>query len=330
MKITDFVLAYFAIFLSVFVVIEIQYEKTKTYIEYDHFHEGAFTTATQDAIHILRTNVKPSLEAGYDSYKINPVNPQPAFDTFVQSLAVNYRVKNEYTINQMLRYIPVFAILDYDGLLLNVYKPYKDKRGDEVVERVWLPKIPLSYADNEGNIINFTIDEDLEVYDKDLNEWYFGKRAELAKDPEITIPLLKDEKEFDQIRRQTIVGIVQENLAYYINEHNVYTKALDVTYKFAIPLIPQEDWYNTVDDISIFAFVQGYPYKVDTKAYNEYAFVGTRLHYKNPIYAGVVNNERRFWYKSCDFNYKANEIYSTKKQAAAAGYRELSCLNINK
>lgn len=329
MKITDFVLAYFAITLTFFVAIEIRYDKTKTYIEYDHFHEAALTTATQDAIHVLRNNVNPLLEAGYESYKVNPAHPQSAFDTFVQTLAVNYQVKDKYSINQMLRYIPVFAVLDYDGLLLNVYKPYKDTSGDNVYERVWLSKIPLSYADNEGNIINFTVDEDVEVFDVELNEWFFGKRAELAKDEEITIPLLKNAQEFDQIRRQTIVNIVQENLAYYINEHNVYTKALDVTYKFAMPLIPQEDWYNTVDDISIFAFIQGYPYKVDTKSYNEYAFVGTRLHYKNPIYAGIVNNERRYWYKSCNFNYKADEIYSTKKQAAAAGYRELSCLNPN-
>lgn len=329
MKITDFVLVFFTLFLPIFVAIEIHYDKTKTYIEYDHFHEGAFTTAAQDAVHILRTNVNPLLEAGYESYKINPAHPQPAFDTFVQSLAVNYQVKDKYAINQMLRYIPVFAVLDYDGLLLNVYKPYKDTRGDNAYERVWLSKIPLSYADDEGNIINFTVEEDIEVFDTELNEWFFGKRAELAKDGEITIPLLKNAQEFDQIRRQTIVNIVQENLAYYINEHNVYTKALDVTYKFAMPLIPQEDWYNTVDDISIFAFIQGYPYKVDTKSYNEYAFVGTRLHYKNPIYAGIVNNERRYWYKSCNFNYKADEIYSTKKQAAAAGYRELSCLNPN-
>ncbi len=329
MKITNFVLVFFSIFIPTFVATDILYDKTNKYIEYDHSHEVAFTTATQDAIHNLRTNVNPLLEAGYESYKINPVHPQPAFDTFVQTLAINYQVNDEYSINQMLRYIPVFAVLDYDGLLLNVYKQYKDARGDNVYERVWLSKIPLSYADSEGNIINFTVDEDIEVFDTELNEWFFGKRAELAKDEEITIPLLKNAQEFEQIRRQTIVNIVQENLAYYINEHNVYTKALDVTYKFAMPLIPQEDWYNTVDDISIFTFIQGYPYKVDTTPFNEYAFVGTRLHYKNPIYAGVVNNERRYWYKSCNYNYKADEIYSTKKQAAAAGYHELSCLNPN-
>ncbi|MBD8523756.1 hypothetical protein [Lysinibacillus fusiformis] len=329
MKITDFIFYYLIVAISTFFIVEATVDNTKTFAKINHQHEAAFTIATQDAINILRTNVQPKLQFGYESYKINPANPQPALDTFLQSLAINYGVEDKINADYLSRYVPVFAIVDYDGLLLNVYKKYQGHNGEEL-DRVWLPKIPFSYSDDEGNVVNFTIDEDIEVYDSGINEWFYGKREEVIRDGEVTVPLLNNQNEFDQVRRTTIVNVLQENLAYYINEHNVYSKGLDVTYKFALPLIDQEDWYNTVDDISILAFMQGNPYKYADDVYHEYAFVGARLNKTDQIKAGIVNGERRFWYASCGFIHKATELYSTKKQAAAAGYRELSCLNPTK
>lgn len=327
MKITDFILIFIIITLPIFFIVEAKAENTKTFVEVNHHNDAAFTNATHDAINILRTNVEPKLQSGYDSYKVTPVNPQPAFDTFLQSLALNYAVENKISIDVLSRYVPVFSVVDYDGLLLNVYKPFKNGENVNVVDRVWLPKIPFSYSDDDGNVINFTIDEEVEVFDIDLQEWFSGTRTELLS--EVTIPLLNDAELFDQTRRSTIVHTLQENLAYYINEHNVYTQQLDVTYKFYFPLIPQEDWYNTVDSISILTFFQGYPYRMADSVYHEYAFVGTRLDRTNTILAGTVDGEKRFWYKSCRFTHISDEIYSTKKQAAQAGYRELSCLNSN-
>jgi hypothetical protein len=94
-----------------------------------------------------------------------------------------------------------------------------------------------------------------------------------------------------------------------------------------MPLIPKEDWYNTVDDISILAFFQGYPSQLDTVFYHKYAFVGSRLNFKDRILAGEVDGYKRFWYESCEFPYQADEIYSSKRDAAKNGYSEIDCLN---
>lgn len=327
MKLPHFLILFIIIYSGPLFFTEYRYQYTKKTMEENHKHELSMTTATHDAVNILRTNVKTELENGYDSYKINPVNPQPAFETFMHSLALQYRVEMKDSMDRLARYVPVFAVVDYDGLLLNVYKEYKDTRGDVVLDRVWLPKIPFSYLDNEGNIINFTIDEEVEVYDIDLGEWFEGTRKELVDDPEITVSFLEDKETFHNVRRTTIVNTLQEQLAYYINEHNVYTKHLDVTYKFMLPYIPKEDWYNTVDDISILAFFQGYPSILENVFYQQYAFVGTRLQFNDRILAGNVNGYKRFWYESCGYSYKALEMYSSKKDAAANGYSELSCLN---
>lgn len=325
-------LSHLTIFFVIIVIIPIMYAEykysySKKTMEINHKYEANLTAAAQDAIHVLRNNALPALQNSYESYNINPVNPQPAFDTFIDTLAINFGIEDDISKQLLSQYIPAFAVVDYDGLLLNVYKEYIDTRGDLVFNRTWLPKISFTYTDEEKNIINFTIDEQVEVYDVGLQEWIQGTRQELADDNEITIPLLKDSEDFDATRRITILNVIQEQLAYYINEHNVYRKYLDTTYTFTLPYIEQEEWLNTINDISILAFLQGYPMKYANQTYNKHAFVGTRLNFMDRIYAGIVNGERRFWAEHCNFPYTQEEIYSNKRDAAANGYSELSCLN---
>ncbi|WP_066298021.1 hypothetical protein [Bacillus sp. FJAT-29937] len=326
MKTTDFAIIFIIIVLPLLVFSQWRSEDTNAFAKLNHQYEGAMTIASHDAIDQLRLNVKPNQEAGYDSMKFNRVNPEPAFDTFIHSLALNFDVKDEVTKDLMARYVPVFAILDYDGALLNVYQEIINGEGHKELKRVWLPKIPFSYHDNEGNVISFTLDDYVMVYDADIKEWVKGKREWIKND--VTIPLLHDPVQFNQIRRDTIVNTFQNELAYYINEHNVYTKQLGITYKFTLPLIPQEDWYNTIDDISIFTFFQGYPYERGEGTFNQYALAGSRLFKADVIHAAIVDGQKIFFNKSCGFPYVVEEIYPNKKEAARAGYTEKSCLNV--
>lgn len=327
MKLTHYIIIFIIIISPLVFLAESRYSYTKETMELNSKYEASMTAAAQDAIHVLRTNVRPQLQNGYESYKINPTNPQPAYDTFIKTLALNYDLTDSLSIKNLELYVPVFAVVDYDGLLLNIYKEYTNERGEVIFERKWLPKVAFAYEDPEGNILNFTIDENLEVFDADLKEWYEGTRTDLLQDEEITIDLLHDAELFDSVRRTTIVNILQEHIAYYLNEHNVYQKRLPMTYKFVMPLIDNEDWYNTVDDISILAFFQGYPSNFSDHTYNKYAFVGSKLNYKYRIFAGEVEGVKRYWQENCNYPYTPTEIYSSKKDAARNGYSELSCLN---
>lgn len=326
MKITEFTVIYIIIILPLLIFAQWRAEDTNTFAKVNHQYDGAMTVATHDAIEQLRTNVKPSFEAGYHSMKFNRANLEPAFQTFIHSLSINFGVKDDVTKELMAHYVPVFAVLSYDGALLNVYQEFTNAEGMKELKRVWLPKIPFSYHDEFGNIVSFTLDDYVSVYDANLKEWVNGKREWIKDD--VSIPLLHDADLFDRIRRDTIVNTFQEELAYYINEHNVYTKRLGITYKFALPLISQEDWYNTVDDISIFAFFQGYPYQRGEGAFNQYALAGSRLFKADVIQAATVDGQKIFFNKSCGFPYPVEEIYPNKKEAARAGYMEKSCLNI--
>ncbi|MEX3624893.1 hypothetical protein [Viridibacillus arvi] len=490
MKITSLNIVYIIIMIPLLLYAQWRTEDTSKLTQLNKQYDSALTTASQDATKVLRTNVVPQLEAGYSSLKINPANSDVALKTFLHTLALNFELEDENSVDVLSQYIPVFSVLEYDGLSLNVFQESKDKDNNKIVKRTWLPKVPFSYSDKQGNIINFTIDQNVEVYVASLNEWFEGTREDVLNDitvdlnigeleeessdnqpnlairsgsekekevltvsknitsklydrlseetktsvskvlpkkiytrfieslkqsesefdipadildelmntlsddlfdkvivelatvgknedktscqngnvseecfsskgssngstheineatttskdkkariiedtPKITndklsILLLANEDEFEQVRKQTIVSTMQEEFAYYINVHNTYTKQLDINYEFAIPLISQEDWYNTVDDVGVFAFIQGYPFKRVNDVYNQHAFAGARIFRSEVIFGSTVDNKKVFYNKSCGFDYKATEIFNTKKEAAKEGYREMSCLN---
>ncbi len=324
MKITDFLIIFLIIIFPLMIFAQWRAEDTNTFAKLNHQYDGAMTVAANDSADQLRINAKPNFESGYTSEKFVNVNKEMAYDTFIQTLSLNFNSEDAVTQDLLARYVPVYGILEYDGFSMNVYNEI-NKGTTTLLERTWLPKLPFSYSDPSGNVIQFTLDEYVSVYDAVQKEWYEGEREEVAKD--VTVDLLNDATRFDKVRRDTIVQTLQDNLAYQINEHNVYTKSLGITYKFTLPLIPEEDWYNTVNDIGIFAFFQGYPYERVGGIYNQFAFVGTRIDRNEVYYATKLNNQKVFYAGSCGFNHSVIESYPSKKAAAKAGYSEISCLN---
>lgn len=698
MKITSFFIITFIIMFPLLCYSQWRAEDVSVYTRLNKQYDTAITTATQDAVTILRRTSVGQDEAGYASSKENPADKDAALKTFLQTLSVSFQTNNANTIDLISRYVPAFAVLENDGLSLSVFQHSSDKKGNDILKRQWMPKVPFSYTDKEGNIINFTIDQDIEIYVKSLDEWYEGTREEVMdlikdevhyddpdtskitlldrlsdsllkrlkeglsddlykrltdslksistideldeelqdeisevdynllsdlivaltpkdiEDPEneatqppvfeepesdadtlrarLTLqtkaelraalpeelfneliemlgkyksefdiepaivdkvqakvsddlfirfltdiatptdgqlsdsvcerptedkseekensssaitkasnpikdnpvykilgnltdkdtasptetngmdavvgtqtdgdtdteagievtppndettdnddsteepepsdgentevgdntptddnteddnntpsddntgdsntgeknpsdeeidvsppptenenPYLPDVKEddevvddghyeckddttneddnltkpdepntdkepvieetpaifilnnkdyFERVRKQVIVSVMQDQFAYYINQHNTYTRQLGITYKFSLPLISKEDWYNSVDDDGIFAFVQGVQFSRGDYTYSSHAFAGARLLKKNKIYGATVDHKKVYYSESCKFKYDATEIFNSKKEAAKNGYREVSCLN---
>lgn len=299
-------------------------EDTNTFAKLNHQYDGAMTLASRDSADQLRVNAKPNFESGYASEKFVNINKEEAYNTFIHTLALNFETEDEVSKDFLARYVPVFGIVEYDGLSLNVYQNIT-KGNERLMERKWLPKLPFTYSDSAGNIVQFTLDEYVTVYDAAQKDWYEGKREAIKDD--VTISLLNDADLFDKVRRDSIVNVLQENLAYQINQHNVYTKGLGITYKFTLPLISEKDWYNTVDDVGIVSFFQGYPFTRGEGTFNRFAFAGSRLARTEHYLATTVDNRKVFYAASCDYKYPAVESYASKKMAAKAGYSELSCVN---
>jgi hypothetical protein len=291
-------------------------------------YDGALTTASQDAAESLKLNASPQMEYGYFSKYFSNINKEASYETFMKTLSINFGVLDPIKKHALQYYIPIYSIVEYDGLSVYRFEEV-GTGGSKSLIRVWQPKIPFTYTDPTGNIFRFTLDDYVYVFDtfadENKGEWIEGKREELAEFSEVA--LLGDPDKFDRIRRSSIIQTIENQLNYEINHHNQITTTAGITYKFALPVITEEEWYNTIDDVGILAFLQGYPLHRLDRTYNQYAFAGSRLLKTETIYATIDDGVPIFWEERCNFSYPKTEVYSSKGDAAKAGYREVSCLN---
>lgn len=327
MKITiNFAIAFVLIFFPFYYVLDARTNDLKLVAQLEDQYDVALKTAAQDASFVLNLNELQEYEAGYQSAKFFKANKELAIDTFFKTLYLNFGVKDDY-IGQgaLASYIPAVVILDYDGYYLYTIREYNNREGTTEMKHMWSPKKPYAYTDPQGNSMNFTLDSYVYAYDATNRKWIEGYQWELQN--KTSIQVLNNANQFDEARRSWIVTNVQNDLAYFINKHNEYMTKNGVSYTFKLPLIPKEDWVNTIDDIGIMAFIQGIP--IGDQFYNNYAFGGGRL-IKNPVIYGAVDPQTglKYYYRdSCSYPYRIEEAFSSEKEAAAAGYFPKECFN---
>lgn len=325
MKLDNLTLIFIPIFLIFMIFQQIGLNEVKAVNDEKRTYDSYLTTASQDAVTALSTNANPSFEHFYMSDKYSAVNKEAAYNTFLKSINLNFNVNDKYKEDELARYIPLFAVLEYDGISLNKFQTYK-KGSMTYSERMWMPKIPFTYTDQSGNIFQFTLDDYIKVYDSYNDEWFEGWVDEVKL--EANVLLLNDKEKLERIRKRTIVDTLQKQFEMTINDHNRFAKKQGIAYTFALPVIDDETWYNSIDDIGIYTFFQGYPYFKIDKMYNHYAFVGARIKKNERIIGTTLDEGRKVFYEeNCNFSYPKEEVFSTKAEAAKAGYSEKSCLN---
>lgn len=136
---------------------------------------------------------------------------------------------------------------------------------------------------------------------------------------------LKEASEFHKKRREVIIKLVQDVLQQEINEHQTYARTKGSTYNFMLPEIADEDWTNSINDISVMSFIQGMPIGVKSY-YNNYALGGSRIVETDYIYATPdkyyhsVRCKRVRNFLNDNTNQDVENIYVNRVEAARAGY----------
>jgi hypothetical protein len=324
MKITNWGILLVVLLLPLFVMNNINVAQQKFSLHTEEQYNAAIDTAVRDAARALMFNEKQQFEAGYGSVKKYRANKEEAVQTFFHTLYLNFNVEDDpYVQGTLQRYIPVMAVIDYDGYWIYAPEEYSGTGGYTELKHVWKPKQPFAYKDASGNSLAFTLDDTVTAYDKAKNRWERGRRAAVAS--RVSIPLLNNADTFDSVRRTTIIQSLQKDLEFYINSYNAYSKQYGIAYTFTLPTISDEEWNNTVDDIGFLAFVQGMP--LGDKAYNKYALGGARIVKKPAIYGTVVNGIPYYYSSTCKFSYTPKETFGSEKEAAEHGYYPLRCAN---
>lgn len=225
--------------------------------------------------------VDNAIEAGMDrlveldSGKARILNKEEAVNKFFDSLYINFDVMENKNLKNKLRgYVPVVAVVLEEGFYV-----YYDKTvhvdGEKQILKDFSKFYPYFYEE-KGIEYYFTLTDYIRIIDKSSGEKYGGKHQDLVE----IFPqsFLGIEEEYQRIRRNTIISLIMEQLSYYTTEHNKIAKHYGINYHFSLPVIPKEDWYRTIDDISLIALFQGYPYGNGiTGTYNRFAVAGARI-----------------------------------------------------
>ncbi|MFI2855778.1 hypothetical protein ACH6EH_01410 [Paenibacillus sp. JSM ZJ436] len=324
MKITDFAILFTAVFAPFFLGLSLQGHELEETAYLEMKYNAALKAAVQDAGYMLHDNAEPQYEAGYESLKTLKINKEKALDTFSQTLYRNFGIHEDVLAQGALwTYIPAVAIIDEDGFYVYSTELIPSAAGETLLKQFWSSKIPFAYTDDQGNYIQFTLDRQVKAYQAGSGILYEGMQDELVG--QSSIPLLNDSVQFEAVRRTTIVHTLQSSLASLIARHNEAARSYGITYQFTLPLLSEEDWLNTIDDIGVMAFIQGMP--LGSGYFNNYAFGGGRL-IKKPVYFGTsdpVYGQRLFYRDSCVVPYSPQEVFFSRKAAAKAGYKEVDC-----
>jgi hypothetical protein len=184
----------------------------------------------------------------------------------------------------------------------------------------------MPYAYQDGNLIySFTLGTYVTLYNKSTNEIYEGEYKDLAA--QFPGSIMTNDETYNTIRRNAIIGAIEQSMNYYINLHNRIAYQYGITYQFWLPQIDKTDWYRTIDDISMLVVFQGYSYiPASRDTYNRYALGGARIT-KSKVYYISEENGLRYYHKAeCLLANMSSYAYYTKEECALEGaYPCLEC-----
>lgn len=277
MKHINLSIVFVLIMVSVFLVLN---QKTDTVIAITKLqvqYNNAIDNAVEDAF--LQVVDQDSIES-------TSIDFASVTDSFFRYLAWNLGLEAESRRAKMLtNYVPIIAYIVNDG----IYLAYQRVAGEsELLEQStelnggeWNTSIHISeripFEDlTDTYQIQYTLTDYISIINIKTKEEYEGYYGDLVEQfPEL---LPSNMEEFDKERRLIIINCIKDSMNTYIEKFNTIAKKYGIKYQFSLPNIEEEEWYRTVDDISMLVLFQGYPYGNDTLGYyNRMALGGARV-----------------------------------------------------
>jgi hypothetical protein len=315
MKITDIAIFAFILLFPFSLAMDYNQKKSIAAIETKSIYEQALRIASEDATKALLTSTDEDGEDIEDKLK-NP-NLDVALERFNETMYINLNLKGDKLGQDALKsFLPVKLVVAYDGYFLNVWESVIDHMGRKQVVDIWLPKKFFVYYEASTNLIfNFTITDKVSIYDVSAGTYIEGKRADM----ELLYPssVVLKSTNFDNIRRQTIVEIINNDLELYSIKYNYIAKKFGYGYNFSIPVVSKNDWNNTIDGITFMAFLQGVPVPNTDIQINTYAFCASSL--KN-IHFYYGTSDMLYHKEECSVLTNKDIKFQNRKDAASEGY----------
>ena len=287
MKITDLALVFVAILLPIIIIVYVNVSYTIKAEEQEMFYKKVINIATEDAASQMKEveNTDTENDYGYSGLQNSKVsiNANIAKDAFLNSLYNNFGIKGNDAAQRYLQtFIPVIAILDYNGVYIS-----SEEKINNTIEHVIKPKKYYTYSYSiVKNGSNFEMIDGLAT-SGDIREYHTieftmddyithrGCSAKTNTNYETKSFYISDSNNNDDLcrvdssfketvverllekRRSVIIATIVNQISYYTDAANKYAKNAGIDYTFVFPTITNEEMSSAINNVGIFAFVQG-------------------------------------------------------------------------
>ena len=128
-----------------------------------------------------------------------------------------------------------------------------------------------------------------------------------------------------EVKDEVIIKTITDEVAYAVNQNNFYASQAGITYDFVFPTVEQEEMKSYINDVGIFAFMQGL--SIGNKYLNSKAYSVSRLELTTKYYLTLAkdNSERNLYHATTKCKKYNDQIhtdiipeYLTTKQQAAS------------
>jgi hypothetical protein len=253
------------------------------------------------------------------------IDPDFAKEIFFKTLKVNFEMPDTFlSTTQLSRYVPAMVSIEQDGFSVLAQTEFTNGNGMKERQLIWQPKEPYTYQKGDY-IYRFYLDDRLEIYTRDLSQFYKGSYESLKEKEDLTDSILSNEEEYNAIKNRVIIDKIQKALNHHINAYNDFSKTFGINYEFFLPTINKGDWENSISDVSLLVFFQGLPIGSRGNYYNNYAVGGSRI-IKSKLYyvtEDLVSRKREYHEEYCQIlennNSSTLEIFKSKFDAAKTG-----------
>lgn len=314
MSITKYSLIGILLIAPMLIFNSIKVDRSVDVIQQDILYQEAINKAVDDAITILIET------AEYTNDQIS-INPSAAIEQFFDTLAINLSKYSDYEKEGLLGFVPCIAFIDVDGMIIYSLEEKNGSNG-RILSQCVHEKVPFAVTDDNNNVIGLTLEDYYTVYDLARNIEFTGTYNELRAIG-VSNFFNNTPEEIEQIRINLIVDMLENHCGYYINQHENFANVYGITYDFMLPTIENSAWSNTVNDISIIAFVQGLPLGHGSKeVFNAFSVGGAGIIDAKKV-EGYITSSGDLIYHWDDCTNKIGtleEIFDSRQEAAKNGY----------
>lgn len=231
-------------------------------IDYNGVYISSIEEYNKDGSTVIEHTVKPKKYYTYSYYIVKQKNNQYSIVS-----VDDYKSGTRHSLHTI-----EFTMDDYVTHRGGLY----DASGENITEELPVKSFYLAdtrtgtYVDNNGD-----------MSDKNNADLFAGLSTE-TENIKAVVNHLKEVKD------EVIIKTITDEVAYAVNQNNFYASQAGITYDFVFPTIEQEEMKSYINDVGIFAFMQGL--SIGNKYLNSKAYSVSRLELTTKYYLTLAKD----------------------------------------